>query len=117
MTDAHEHDSRTRPQQDATFVDPSALEVPAPPVAGDDDVPPAAPHSKYSKYTIAELRRRKVQFTMLEVLLVILAIVLAWGSFGLMMRTGFLPTFDVGYSWFDQHIFFFFGIAHGRVAA
>ena len=40
----------------------------------------------------------------------ILAIFFAWASFGMMMRTGFLPAFDLGYSWWDQHVTYWFSI-------
>ncbi len=38
------------------------------------------------------------------------ALFFAWASFAMMMRTGFLPAFDLGYSWFDTHIAPWFGI-------
>lgn len=41
----------------------------------------------------------------------VLALVFLWAAFGLMMRIGFLPTFDLGYSWFDAHIVYFFGLS------
>jgi hypothetical protein len=54
------------------------------------------------------LRRRQL-LTVVWVLLFV-GLICAWASFGLMMRTGFLPIFDFGYSWFDNHIFYFFDI-------
>ncbi|BDR52177.1 hypothetical protein KIM372_00840 [Bombiscardovia nodaiensis] len=56
------------------------------------------------------LRARERRLTILWWILAVLAVFFAWASFGLMMRIGFLPTFDLGYSWFDSHITFFFGI-------
>lgn len=41
----------------------------------------------------------------------VLALIFLWAAFGLMMRIGFLPTFDLGYSWFDAHIVYFFGLS------
>ena len=73
--------------------------------------------SKYATYTVEELKRRRRQFTIIEFSLIILALILAWASFGMMMRTGFMPAFDLGYSWFDEHIVYFFGITAGSVAA
>ena len=73
--------------------------------------------SRYAAYEVEDLKRRKRQFTWIEFGLIIVALVLAWASFGLMMRTGFLPVFDLGYSWFDEHIVNFFGITKGRTAA
>ena len=80
---------------------------------------PAASHrqSRYASYTVEELKRRKWQFTSIQIVLFIIAMILAWASFGLMMRTGFLPAFDLGYSWFDEHIVNFFGITAGRTSA
>lgn len=40
----------------------------------------------------------------------ILAVFFAWASFGMMMRTGFLPAFDLGYSWWDSHVTYWFSI-------
>jgi sortase A len=67
--------------------------------------------------TARELERRDVEILRrirnLKVsvgVLSVLAVFFAWGSFGLMMRTGFLPTFDLGYSFFDTHLLYFFGI-------
>lgn len=54
------------------------------------------------------VRRRRV-YTFLMWLLAILALFFAWAAFGMMMRIGFLPVFDLGYSWFDTHFFVFFG--------
>ncbi|WP_144418952.1 hypothetical protein [Bifidobacterium actinocoloniiforme] len=60
---------------------------------------------------IKALRARERRLTVLWWILAALALFFAWASFGLMMRIGFLPTFDLGYSWFDSHIAFFFGIS------
>ena len=73
--------------------------------------------SKYATYADEELKQRKRQFTMIEIALIVVALILAWASFGLMMRTGFLPVFDLGYSWFDEHVVNFFGITAGHTAA
>ena len=73
--------------------------------------------SRYASYTVEDLKRRKRQFMWILVALIIVALILAWASFGMMMRTGFLPVFDLGYSWFDEHIVSFFGITKGRTAA
>ena len=72
---------------------------------------------RYATYTVDDLKRRKRQFTWILFALIIVALILAWASFGLMMRTGFLPVFDLGYSWFDGHIVNFFGITARRTAA
>lgn len=55
------------------------------------------------------VRRRRI-YTFLMWLLAVLALFFAWAAFGMMMRIGFLPVFDLGYSWFDSHVFVFFGI-------
>lgn len=66
--------------------------------------------SSKSPKDIKALRSRKRRLTIIWWILSILAVFFAWASFGLMMRIGFLPTFDLGYSWFDSRMFFFFGI-------
>lgn len=55
------------------------------------------------------VRRRRI-YTFLMWLLAVLALFFAWAAFGMMMRIGFLPVFDLGYSWFDSHVFVFFGV-------
>ena len=44
------------------------------------------------------------------VCLLLIIIVLVWMITGLSMRAGMIPYFDLGYSWFDQTIFVFFGL-------
>lgn len=56
------------------------------------------------------IRKRRL-YTFLIWVCVFLLLVCAWAAFGMMMRIGFLPVFDLGYSWFDTHLFCFFGIA------
>lgn len=65
---------------------------------------------KHKKYTQKQLKSQKRQLDYVIWLLLIFGLFCAWASFGLMMRTGFLPIFDLGYSWFDNHIFYFFDI-------
>ncbi|WP_127920930.1 hypothetical protein [Bifidobacterium xylocopae] len=67
--------------------------------------------SRKSPKDIKALRTREKRLTILWWVLAVVALFFAWASFGLMMRIGFLPTFDLGYSWFDAHIAFFFGIS------
>ena len=57
------------------------------------------------------LVRKRRTYTFLMWVLALLALFFAWAAFGMMMRIGFLPAFDLGYSWFDSHILFFFDIA------
>ncbi|OZG49054.1 hypothetical protein [Bombiscardovia coagulans] len=66
--------------------------------------------TKKSPKDIKALRSRALRLTILWWILAVCAVFFAWASFGLMMRIGFLPTLDLGYSWFDSHITFFFGI-------
>lgn len=40
----------------------------------------------------------------------LIAAFLAWASIGFMMRTGFMPAFDFGYSWWDSHVSYWFSI-------
>ncbi len=57
------------------------------------------------------LVRKRRTYTFLMWVLALLALFFAWAAFGMMMRIGFLPVFDLGYSWFDSHILYFFGVA------
>ncbi|MBH9979200.1 hypothetical protein H3S87_05975 [Bifidobacterium sp. W8108] len=57
------------------------------------------------------LVRKRRTYTFLMWVLALLALFFAWATFGMMMRIGFLPVFDLGYSWFDSHILYFFGVA------
>ena len=46
-------------------------------------------------------------------LIVALTLMLAmclWTAAGLGMRAGMLPYFDIGYGWFDEHLFVLFGL-------
>lgn len=55
--------------------------------------------------------RRTMRWQMLGIwVFTLLALFFAWASFGMMMRTGFLPAFDLGYSWWDQHVTYWFSI-------
>ncbi|BDR53566.1 hypothetical protein KIM372_14730 [Bombiscardovia nodaiensis] len=65
---------------------------------------------RYSRASQAQLLRSRRLLLAAACALILLALVCAWAAFGLMMRTGFLPIFDLGYSWFDQHIIYFFDI-------
>ncbi|WEV75454.1 class C sortase [Bifidobacterium sp. ESL0800] len=56
------------------------------------------------------LRAKIALLTALIWLLAFVALICAWASFGLMMRTGFLPVFNLGYAWFDAHVAYFFGL-------
>lgn len=56
------------------------------------------------------LRAKIALLTTLLWLLAFVALACAWAAFGMMMRTGFLPVFDLGYAWFDAHVAYFFGI-------
>ncbi len=45
---------------------------------------------------------------MLLILFSVLILVLLWALAGLLMETGTLPAVDLGYSWFNAHIYPFF---------
>lgn len=49
---------------------------------------------------------RIIQWVLIPVMLL-----LAWMIVGLAMRAGVAPSFDLGYSWFDSHIYHLFGLA------
>lgn len=65
---------------------------------------------RHRTYTIEQLKLRRRQLLTVVWVMLFVGLICAWASFGLMMRTGFLPIFDFGYSWFDNHIFYFFDI-------
>lgn len=71
-------------------------------------------HRGVGSPTSAEKRRALVRkrrmYSLLMWVLALLALFFAWASFGMMMRIGFLPVFDLGYTWFDAHVYAFFGI-------
>lgn len=58
----------------------------------------------------SRIARRRRQLDVLYYILLVLVIIFAWATLGLMMRIGFIPVFNLGYSWFDTHVFYFFGI-------
>ena len=66
--------------------------------------------------TVAQARRHtggrrlaRACAAVMAVLALALAVTL-WAAVGLSMRAGLLPYFDVGYGWFDEHFFVFFGL-------
>lgn len=59
---------------------------------------------------VRRLRRANRWLTLGIWVFSLLALFFAWASFALMMNTGFLPAFDLGYSWFDTHIAYWFGV-------
>lgn len=66
-----------------------------------------SPTSARKRRTLVRKRR---MYSLLMWVLALLAFFFAWASFGMMMRIGFLPVFDLGYAWFDAHVCTFFGI-------
>lgn len=45
------------------------------------------------------------------ILLALLCLLLLWALAGMMMSLGWIPRLDLGYSWFDQTVFFLFGLS------
>lgn len=60
--------------------------------------------------TERQLRHRIVICRVIQWVLLPVMLVLVWVVVGLAMRAGIAPFFDLGYLWFDQHIFPLFGL-------
>ncbi len=54
-------------------------------------------------------RRARLLLALIVALTLMLAMCL-WTAAGLGMRAGMLPYFDIGYGWFDEHLFVLFGL-------
>ena len=82
-------------EDEATRLRAEALEREAalPPTKKDDPLPEASP------------KRGGVGFVLLTALIVLLLIGLLWIAVGIMMNLGWLPAADLGYQWFDSHLF------------
>lgn len=76
-----------------------------------DTAPGKAADGQSSGRLDVEKIRRRMRWELAGIwVFSLLAVFFAWASFGMMMRTGFLPAFDLGYSWWDSHVTYWFSI-------
>lgn len=72
--------------------------------------PPRGRRSPVRGLTERQLRRRIVICRVIQWVLLPVMLALVWVVVGLAMRAGIAPFFDLGYLWFDQHVFPLFGL-------
>ena len=82
----------------------SALPTPSDEFGGDEG---SAREARRNLQRALRLQRRLVAIFWIAL---VIAVISVWMLFGLLVGSSILPGLDLGYSWFDSHIFFFFGV-------
>lgn len=77
-----------------------------------DPVPEPQPAKNATPTTNKSSSKSHLYFLATVLLVVtVIALVSIWMFLGLLIGSSILPRIDLGYSWFDAHVFYFFGIS------
>lgn len=93
----------------AAPVQPSALVSPeAPPP---EPLPPMSERPEAPPSRAPRPRRGRLGVTVLWILVVLLALTLLWLALDILMNLQLIPRADLGYTWFNEHVFRLFSLA------